>query len=75
MEATLADGGPPTCAEHMNSLGFSLDKSVDPDRPLPDGGCEPLSEEKKFALMEVALLWCGGPGLEMTELQTCHVWR
>lgn len=53
--ATFADGGPPTCAKHMNALGFSLDKSVDPDRPLPEGGDEPLSEEKKAALLEVAL--------------------
>ena len=39
------------------SLGFSLDKAIDPDRRRADGSYEPLSDDKKRVLYKLALRW------------------
>jgi hypothetical protein len=47
------DGG----IEDLAKLGFSLDKAIDPSRRREDGTYEPLDEEDKRRLYEIALRW------------------
>ena len=47
------DGG----IEDLKERGFNLDKAIDPEKRRPDGSYEPLSDDKKRKLYEIALRW------------------
>ena len=47
------DGG----IEFLAERGFNLFKSVDPSKRRPDGSYEPLGDDKKRVLYEIALRW------------------
>ena len=50
-------GGPPITPADFDSLGFSLEKSVDPTVLRPDGTYAPLKEEDKLALLAQVTRW------------------
>ena len=54
---SYAEGGPPTSEADWIDLGLDLTKSIDPDRPLPDGGYEPISACQREQLYAAARRW------------------
>ena len=65
-ELPFEQGGRPTKHAHLQELGFSLDKSIDPSKPKgTDGHYPPLDDEKKAKLYDVALqywyVWARDP--------------
>ena len=57
-ELPYEEGGRPTMIEHLHDLGFTLEKSIDPDGEKgPNGEYPPLPDAKKQRLYAIALKW------------------
>ena len=56
-ELEFSKGGRPRVVEDLHSLGFTLEKAIDPDLPRIKGAYQPLSEERKQVLYGLALTY------------------
>ena len=57
-ELPYAQGGRPLCKEDLHDLGFDLTRAIDPSLPKDEkGNYPPLSDKKKDALYDAALLF------------------
>ena len=52
---SFKEGGRPRNRQDLNELEFSVEDAVDPTRPRGDGTYEPLTEEQKDKLYNLAL--------------------
>ena len=56
-ELPFSEGGRPRTREDLHKLGFTLEKAIDPSKPLGGGKYAPLADFIKERIYQVALRW------------------